>query len=68
MEKRAGTMRAERQPPRGGLKGILRGGTFGRVQVLISEGQPTVEHCGLSYRVTHQKDKLGRVICVWSGV
>jgi hypothetical protein len=47
-------------------KAILRGGTFHRVQVLLQQGQTYVEHCGLNYKVTRQKDAMGRVICTWS--
>jgi hypothetical protein len=46
-------------------KAILRGGTFHRVQVLVNPDATYIEHCGLQYRVTHQKDTLGRVICLW---
>jgi hypothetical protein len=47
-------------------KAILRGGTFHRVQVLLQEGQAYIEHCGLNYKVTRQKDAMGRIICTWS--
>ena len=50
----------------GHAKAILRGGTFHRVQVLLQEGQAYVEHCGLNYKVTRQKDSMGRIICTWS--
>lgn len=50
----------------GHVKAILRGGTFHRVQVLVPHGQPFFEHCGLNYKVTHQKDDAGRIICIWS--
>jgi len=50
----------------GHAKAILRGGTFHRVQVLLQEGQPYIEHCGLNYKVTRQKDAMGRIICTWS--
>ncbi|HEX4141512.1 MAG TPA: hypothetical protein VHY09_14280 [Candidatus Methylacidiphilales bacterium] len=50
----------------GKSKAILRGGTFHRVQVLLQEGQPYIEHCGLNYKVTRQKDAMGRIICTWS--
>jgi hypothetical protein len=50
----------------GHTKAILRGGTFHRVQVLVPQGQNYVEHCGLNYKVTHQKDEDGRLICVWA--
>jgi hypothetical protein len=52
--------------PNGKLKAILRGGTFHRVQVLLEPNANYIEHCGLSYRVTQQKDTQGRVICLWS--
>ena len=52
--------------PNGIAKAILRGGTFHRVQVLLQQGQTNVEHCGLNYKVTRQKDAMGRVICTWS--
>ncbi len=52
--------------PNGQTKAILRGGTFHRVQVLVLPGQAYVEHCGLNYRVTKQKDAQGRIICTWS--
>jgi len=47
-------------------KAILRGGTFHRVQVLLQEGQSYVQHGGLNYKVTRQKDAEGRIICTWS--
>jgi hypothetical protein len=50
----------------GHAKAILRGGTFHRVQVLLQEGQTYIEHCGLNYKVTRQKDAMGRIICTWS--
>jgi hypothetical protein len=50
----------------GHAKAILRGGTFHRVQVLVPQGQNYFEHCGLNYKVTHQKDDAGRIICLWS--
>jgi hypothetical protein len=50
----------------GQTKAILRGGTFHRVQVLLHAGQSYIEHCGLNYRVTRQKDAMGRIICTWS--
>ena len=52
--------------PSGKSKAILRGGTFHRVQVLLHAGQTYIEHCGLNYRVTRQKDAMGRIICTWS--
>jgi hypothetical protein len=52
--------------PKGQAKAILRGGTFHRVQVLLLQGQAYVEHCGLNYKVTRQKDSMGRIICTWS--
>jgi hypothetical protein len=52
--------------PNGLAKAILRGGTFHRVQVLVQVGQTYIEHCGLNYKVTRQKDAMGRVICTWS--
>ena len=51
--------------PTGKIKAILRGGTFHRVQVLVNPDSSFIEHCGLNYRVTHQKDVRGRVICLW---
>jgi hypothetical protein len=53
-------------PSSGLAKAILRGGTFHRVQVLLQEGQAYIEHCGLNYKVTRQKDAMGRIICTWS--
>jgi len=50
----------------GHAKAILRGGTFHRVQVLLQEGQAYIEHCGLNYKVTRQKDAMGRIICTWT--
>ena len=47
-------------------KAILRGGTFHRVQVLVQEGQSYIEHGGLNYKVTRQKDPMGRIICTWT--
>ncbi len=52
--------------PKGKAKAILRGGTFHRVQVLLLQGQTYIEHCGLNYKVTRQKDSMGRIICTWS--
>ncbi len=52
--------------PNGPAKAILRGGTFHRVQVLLQPGQAHVDHGGLNYKVTRQKDALGRIICTWS--
>lgn len=52
--------------PNGQSKAILRGGTFHRVQVLLQPGQAYIEHCGLNYKVTRQKDAQGRIICTWS--
>ena len=49
-------------PSSGHAKAILRGGTFHRVQVLLQEGQSYIEHCGLNYKVTRQKDAMGRII------
>jgi hypothetical protein len=46
-------------------KAILRGGTFHQVQVLVQENQGYVEHCGLNYKITRQKDAKGRIICTW---
>jgi len=51
--------------PTGKIKAILRGGTFHRVQILVNPDASFIEHCGLNYRVTHQKDTHGRVICLW---
>jgi hypothetical protein len=50
----------------GQSKAILRGGTFHRVQILLQQGQTYIEHCGLNYKVTRQKDAMGRIICTWS--
>jgi hypothetical protein len=47
------------------IKAVLRGGTFNRVQVLLQQGQEYLEHCGLNYKVTNQKDARGRIICIW---
>jgi hypothetical protein len=52
--------------PKGKMKAILRGGTFHRVQVLVDPESSYVEHCGLNYKVTQQKDTSGRVICLWA--
>jgi hypothetical protein len=52
--------------PEGKVKAILRGGTFHRVQVLVEPGSSHIEHCGLFYSVTRQKDGEGRIICTWS--
>ena len=52
--------------PNGKAKAILRGGTFHRVQVLLLQGQTNIEHCGLNYKVTRQKDAMGRIICTWT--
>ncbi len=60
------TTRVSTLVPQGKAKAILRGGTFHRVQVLLQEGQSYIEHCGLNYRVTHQKDAQGRIICIWA--
>lgn len=57
---------AKPEIPVGKVKAILRGGTFHRVQVLVDPEATYVEHCGLSYKVTHQKDAHGRTICLWS--
>jgi hypothetical protein len=51
--------------PNGQAKAILRGGTFHRVQILVPAGQTYIEHCGLNYKVTRQKDAQGRIICTW---
>jgi hypothetical protein len=50
----------------GQTKAILRGGTFHRVRVLVQEGQSYIEHGGLNYKVTRQKDAQGRIICTWA--
>jgi hypothetical protein len=34
--------------------------------VLLDPRSTTIEHCGLNYKVTHQKDAKGRVVCLWS--
>ena len=52
--------------PIGKVKAILRGGTFHRIQVLVDPESNYIEHCGLSYRITRQKDTSGRIICLWS--
>ena len=57
---------ARTELPLGKVKAILRGGTFHRIQVLIDPDASYVEHCGLNYTVTQQKDPSGRVICLWS--
>jgi hypothetical protein len=64
MKKRQHSSSSERS--NGRAKAILRGGTFHRVQVLLQEGQAYVQHGGLNYKVTRQKDAMGRVICTWS--
>ena len=51
--------------PSGKVKAILRGGTFHRVQILVDPQSTYIEHCGLSYKVTTQKDKQGRLLCCW---
>lgn len=56
----------QRPLPNGQAKAILRGGTFHRVQVILQLEQDYVEHCGLIYKVTQQKDASGRIICIWS--
>jgi hypothetical protein len=59
-------LKSSTELPNGQAKAILRGGTFHRVQVLLQQGQTSVEHGGLNYKVTRQKDAMGRVICTWS--
>ncbi len=59
-------LKSSTELPHGQAKAILRGGTFHRVQVLLKNGQNYIEHCGLNYKVTHQKDAMGRIICTWS--
>jgi hypothetical protein len=66
MEKLSKIVKGLRTIPNGQTKAILRGGTFHRVQVLLEQGQSHIEHCGLNYKVTPQKDANGRIICVWS--
>ena len=66
MKKQTKVIESLKVPPLGRAKAILRGGTFHRVQVLVQEGQSYIEHCGLNYKVTHQKDAHGRIICTWS--
>jgi hypothetical protein len=56
----------KREIPLGKVKAILRGGTFNRVQVLVDPEASHLEHCGLSYTVTQQKDASGRIICLWT--
>ncbi len=51
--------------PNGKAKAILRGGTFHQVQGLVQESQTYIEHCGLNYKITRQKDAKGRIICTW---
>jgi hypothetical protein len=58
--------RSASELPNGKTKAILRGGTFHRVQVLLQQGLTNVEHCGLNYKVTRQKDAMGRIICTWT--
>jgi hypothetical protein len=65
MKKQLSATKATAPQPGGRAKAILRGGTFHQVQVLIQEDQGYVEHCGLNYKVTRQKDAKGRVICTW---
>jgi hypothetical protein len=59
-------LRSSAETPNGKTKAILRGGTFHRVQVLLQSGQAYIEHGGLNYKVTRQKDGMGRTICTWS--
>lgn len=66
MKKMSKLVKGLRSIPNGQTKAILRGGTFHRVQVLLEQGQSYIEHCGLNYRVTQQKDASGRVICLWT--
>lgn len=66
MKKLSKMVKGLRTIPNGQTKAILRGGTFHRVQVLVDLGQSYIEHCGLNYKVTPQKDANGRVICIWS--
>jgi hypothetical protein len=58
--------RSSAESTNGKAKAILRGGTFHRVQVLLQQGQSDIEHCGLNYKVTRQKDAMGRIICTWT--
>jgi hypothetical protein len=53
-------------PKQGHIKAILRGGTFNSVRILMPEGQAYVEHGGLNYKVTRQRNAQGLVICTWS--
>ena len=32
----------------------------------LNSGQSYIEHGGLNYKVTRQKDAMGRVICTWT--
>jgi hypothetical protein len=66
MQKNSKTVKILATIPNGQAKAVLRGGTFHRVQVLLQQGQDYIEHCGLNYKVTHQKDATGRIICIWS--
>jgi hypothetical protein len=66
MKKNSPVVKTLRTIPRGQIKAVLRGGTFHRVSVLLEEGQDYIEHCGLDYKVTNQKDSKGRLICIWS--
>jgi hypothetical protein len=65
MKKQLSATRVIPPHPSDRAKAILRGGTFHQVQVLIQENQGYVEHCGLNYKITRQKDAKGRVICTW---
>lgn len=66
MKKNSKTVSTLTTQPNGQAKAILRGGTFHRVQVLLQQGQDYIEHCGLNYQVTRQKNNHGRIICTWS--
>ncbi len=66
MQKSSKIVKTLKTIPKGQAKAILRGGTFHRVQVLLEQGQNSIQHCGLNYKVTHQLDAVGRIICIWS--
>ena len=66
VKKASKVVRGLKTIPNGQTKAILRGGTFHRVQVLVEQGESYIEHCGLNYKVTPQKDANGRIICIWS--
>jgi hypothetical protein len=66
MQKNSKVVRNLTTIPNGQVKAVLRGGTFHRVKVILQQEQDYIEHCGLIYKVTKQKDSSGRIICTWS--